>query len=126
MVVVSWLSVGYHLFFSDDQVETLPWWVAGGSSHAFVAESPDDRARAVMVVTPQSSLSSSLSFFSLLSSLFFSLSLFSLSHSLSLTLLLSLTLSLPLSVSLSYSRSLSLTLSPSYSLTLSYSLFFVL
>ena len=30
--------------------------MAGGSSHTFVAESPDECARAVMGVTPQSSL----------------------------------------------------------------------
>ena len=54
----------YHLVFSDDPVESRVWWVAGGSSHTFVAESPDECARAVTGVTPQSSL------FSLLSSLF--------------------------------------------------------
>ena len=64
MVVTSWLSVGYHLVTSDVQVESRLWWVAGGSSHTFVAESPDECARAVMGVTPQSGL------FSLLSSLF--------------------------------------------------------
>ena len=62
-VVTSWLSVGHQLFFSDDQVENRTWWVAGGSSHTFVTESPDGCARAVIGVTPQSSL------FSLLSSL---------------------------------------------------------
>ena len=60
MVVTSWLSVGYHLVISDDQVESRLWWVAGGSSHTFVAESPHECARAVMGVTPQSSLSSLL------------------------------------------------------------------
>ena len=63
MVVTSWLSVGYHFVFSDDQVESRAWWVAARSSHTFEAESPDECARAVMVVTLQSGL------FSLLSSL---------------------------------------------------------
>ena len=55
--------------FSDDQVESRLWWVAGGSSHTFVAESPDECARAVVGVTPQSGLfpSSLFSFSSLLS-----------------------------------------------------------
>ena len=65
----SCLSVGYFFVISEDQVESRLWWVAGGSSHTFEAESPDECARAMMGVTPQSSL------FSLLSS---SLSLFSL------------------------------------------------
>ena len=51
-LVISWC----HLVISDDQVESRLWWVAGGSSHTFVAESPDECARAVMGVTPQSSL----------------------------------------------------------------------
>ena len=52
---------GYHLVFSDDQVESRLWWVAGRSSHTFAAESPDECARAVMGVTPQSGLLSLLS-----------------------------------------------------------------
>ena len=58
MVVTSWLPVG------DDQVESRFWWVAGGSSHTFVAESPDECARAVMGVTSQSGLFSPFSFLS--------------------------------------------------------------
>ena len=54
MVVTSWLSVGYHLEISNDQVESRLRWVAGGSRHTFVAESPDECARAVMGVTPLS------------------------------------------------------------------------
>ena len=57
-----WLSVGYRLVISDDQVESRSWWAAGGSSHTFVAESPDECARAVMGVTPLSCLFSLLSF----------------------------------------------------------------
>ena len=64
MVVTNWSSVGYHLVFSDDQVESRLWWVAGGSNHTFVAESPDECARAVMGVTPLSSLFSSLFYWS--------------------------------------------------------------
>ena len=77
MVVTDWLSIGfYHLVASDDQVESRLWCVAGGSSHTFVAESPDECARAVVGVTPQFGL------FSLLSSLlslfiFISLHIFS-------------------------------------------------
>ena len=72
------LSVGYHLVTSNDQVESRRvWWVAGGSSHTFVAESPDECARAVVGVTPQfgvfSLLSSLLSLF-----IFISLHIFSL------------------------------------------------
>ena len=48
--------VGYQLAISDDQVESRLWWVAGGSSHTFAAESQDECARAVIGVTPQSSL----------------------------------------------------------------------
>ena len=55
MVVTSWLPVGNNLVISDDQVESHIWCVAGGSSHTFVTESPDGRARAVIGVTPQSS-----------------------------------------------------------------------
>ena len=63
-----WLPVGCQLVTICFSVtiklsESRIWWVAGGSSHTFVAESPDECARAVMGVTPQSSL------FSLLSSL---------------------------------------------------------
>ena len=39
--VTSWLSVGYKLVISDDQVESRLWWAAGGSSLTFVPESPD-------------------------------------------------------------------------------------
>ena len=67
MVVTSWLSVGYHLVISDDQFESRIWWVACGSRHTFVAESPDECARAVMGVTPQSSLLFSSLFTSLFS-----------------------------------------------------------
>ena len=56
MVVTSWLSVGYHLVISDDQVESRVWWVAGGSRHTFVSESPDECARAVAGVKTQSGL----------------------------------------------------------------------
>ena len=49
-------SVGYHLVFIDDQVESRLWSVAGGSSQTFVVESPGECARAVMGVTPQSGL----------------------------------------------------------------------
>ena len=63
MVVTSWLSVGYHLVISDDQVEGRLWWVAGGSSHTFVAESPDVCARAVMGVSHFSLVSSLSSLF---------------------------------------------------------------
>ena len=45
-MVTSWLTVGHHLVISDDQVQSRSWWVAGGSSHTFVAESPDECARA--------------------------------------------------------------------------------
>ena len=76
MVVAIWLSVGYHFVMSGDQVESRPWWVAGGSSYTFVAESPDECARVVMVVTPQSLVSCFLSWLVfLLSSSLLSLSL---------------------------------------------------
>ena len=52
MVVTNWLSVGYHLVIGDDQVESR----YGGSSQTFIAESPDECARAAMGVTHQSGL----------------------------------------------------------------------
>ena len=58
-----YLSWSYQLVLiwslSGDQVESRLWWVASGSSHTFVSESPDEFVRTVMGVTPQSSLLSS-------------------------------------------------------------------
>ena len=74
-----WLPIGHQLVtilvFSDDQIESRLLWVAGGSNHTFVAESPDECARAVMGVTPLSSLFSSLFSCLLVLSLLFRLSL---------------------------------------------------
>ena len=113
-VVTSWLSVAYKLvtiwLSVMIRLRDRFWWVAGGSSHTFVAESPDECARAVMGVTPQSSL-----FFSLTLLLLLSLSLFLL---LSLSLLHSLTLS---SQTLSHFLTLSHTLSHTHTLTHSHS-----
>ena len=40
LLALSFFSVGYHLVFSEDQVESRKWWAAGGSSPTFVPESP--------------------------------------------------------------------------------------
>ena len=72
MVVTNWLSVGHHLVISDEHVESRMWWVAGGSNHIFAAESPDECARAVTGVTPQSGLV--ITVLSIIFSLFFRIS----------------------------------------------------